>query len=93
MSDKATAQTEKAGPMRAQDIMLDRFPSQLCVDGGRTINTEERDRPAALRGKPAVMYLRWQRDLKPRGFHLTARVMDFPEGKPGDIRLFLFWGE
>ena len=76
-----------------KEAILDRFPSQLCVDGGRAINTEEHDWPATLRGRPAEMYLRWEQDLKPRGFRLTARVMDFPEGKPGDIGLFLFWGE
>ena len=45
-----------------------------------------------LRGEAAEMYLRWERDLKARGFHLTARVLDFPDGQPGDIGLFLVWG-
>jgi hypothetical protein len=26
---------------------------------------------------------------QPRGFHLAARVLDFPRGMPGDIGLFL----
>ena len=29
----------------------------------------------------------------PRGFELSARVLAFPDGKPGDIGLFLIWGE
>jgi CBS domain-containing protein len=82
----------EAAQQGQQEVMLDRFPSQLCVDGGRTINTDEQDWPVTLRGKPAEMYLRWERDLKPHGFHLTARVMDFRGGKPGDVGLFLFWG-
>ena len=68
-----------------------RFPSQLCVDGGRAINVAEEDWPATLRGEAAEIYLRWERDLKPRGFTLTARVVDFPQGKPGDVGLFLGW--
>src|SRR5271165_3854783 len=69
----------EAAQLGQKEAILDRFPSQLCVDAGRAINTEEQDWPATLRGRPAEIYLRWERDLKPRGFHLTARVMDFPE--------------
>jgi hypothetical protein len=47
----------------------------------------------ALRGEAAELYLRWDRELKPHGFHLTARVLDFPDDKPGDIGVFLAWGE
>ena len=40
------------------------------------------------------MYLRWKRDLKSRGFRLDGAVcLDFPGGMPGDIGLFLVWGE
>jgi CBS domain-containing protein len=49
--------------------------------------------PRALRGEAAEIYLRWERDLKPRGFRLAARVLGFPHGMPGDIGLFLVWGE
>ncbi len=70
-----------------------RFPNQLCIDGGRAINVAGHDWPATLRGTPAEIYLRWERDLKPRGFALSARVLEFPNGKPGDVGLFLIWGE
>jgi hypothetical protein len=40
----------------------------------------------------AETYLRWERDLKPRGFRLAASVVDFPDGMPGEIGLFLNWG-
>jgi hypothetical protein len=73
--------------------MLLRFPSQLCSDGGRAINAPDPDRPATLRGEAAEIYLRWNRDLKPSGFHFTARVVDYPDGIPGDIGLFLVWGQ
>ena len=74
-----------------KESLLLRFPSQLCIDGGRAINIAETAWPASLRGEAAEMYLRWERDLKPRGFTLTAQVVDFPDGKPGDIGLFLGW--
>ena len=74
-----------------KDFMLLRFPSQLCSDGGRAINVAEAEWPATLRGEAAELYLRWEHELKPRGFHMTARVLDFPGGKPGDIGLFVGW--
>ena len=77
----------------AKEFMLLRFPSDLCSDGGRAINAPLPDWPRTLRGEPAEIYLRWQRDLRHGGFHLTARVLEFPGGKPGDIGLFLVWGD
>jgi CBS domain-containing protein len=76
-----------------KELMLLRFPADLCTDRGRAVNAPSPDWPRTLRGEAAEIYLRWERDLKPGGFHLTARVLDFPGGMPGDIGLFLVWGE
>jgi CBS domain-containing protein len=76
-----------------KEFMLLRFPADLCTDRGRAINAPLPHWPATLRGEAAEIYLRWERDLKPRGFHLAARVLDFPGGFPGDMGLFLVWGE
>ena len=76
-----------------QEFLLLRFPGQLCADGGRAVNAPDPHWPQTLRGEAAEMYLRWERDLKPRGFRLAARIVDFPGGMPGDIGLFLIWGE
>ncbi len=76
-----------------KEFMLLRFPCELCSDGGRAVNVPEPDWPSTLRGEAAEFYLRWQRDLKPLDFRLTARVLDFPGGFPGDLGLFLTWGE
>ena len=75
-----------------REFLLLRFPNALCSDGGRAINAPSGDWPTTLRGEAAELYLRWQRDLQPRGFHLFARVLEFPGGLPGDIGLFLAWG-
>ena len=71
--------------------MLLRFPADLCTDRGRSVNATLPDWSQTLRGEAAEIYLRWERDLKPGGFHLAARVLDFPGGFPGDIGLFLVW--
>ena len=75
------------------EFLLLRFPHALCSDGGRAVNAPDPEWPRTLRGEAAEMYLRWERELRPRGFHLSARVVDFPDGMPGDIGLFLIWGE
>jgi CBS domain-containing protein len=76
-----------------KEFLLLRFPSQLCGDGGRAINSNRGEWPATLRGEAAELYLRWEHELKPHGFVLASRILDFPGGMPGDIGLFLIWGE
>jgi hypothetical protein len=75
-----------------KEFQLLRFPSQLCSDGGRAVNAPDPDWPTTLRGEAGEVFQRWSHDLKPPGFHLAARVVDFPGGVPGDIGLFLVWG-
>jgi hypothetical protein len=76
-----------------KECLLLRFPHDLCSDGGRAINAPEPDWPETLRGEAAEIYLRWESGLKQHGFRLGARVLEFPGGFPGDIGLFLVWGE
>jgi len=68
------------------------FPAALCVDGGRAINLPDPDWPATLRGKAADFFLRWDKELRPLGFALSARISSFPDGFPGDAELSLVWG-
>ncbi len=84
-------QAREAAEHGEKEFMLLRFPCDLCSDGGRAVNAPEPDWPATLRGEAAEAYLRWENDLKPAGFHIAARVLDFPGGMPGDIGLFLVW--
>jgi CBS domain-containing protein len=75
-----------------KEFLLLRFPSQVCSDGGRAVNVPDPGWPATLRGEAAEIYSRWSHELQPQGFHLSARVVDFPDGMPGDIGMFLVWG-
>ena len=84
-------QARQAAEHGEKEFLLLRFPSQLCTDGGRLINVPDPNWPATLQGEAAEIYVRWQADLKPGGFHLVARVLEFPDGIPGDIGLFLVW--
>jgi hypothetical protein len=86
-------QARQSAEQGEKEFMLMRFPSQLCSDGARAINISEMGWPDTLRGEAAELYLRWARDLKPHGFPIGARLLDFPGGMPGDVGLFLLWGQ
>ncbi|MGO8739915.1 CBS domain-containing protein [Rhodoblastus sp.] len=68
------------------------FPAALCNDGGRMINLPDPDWPRSLSGKAADFYRRWDKELRPLGFGLSARIVTFPDGFPGDAELSLVWG-
>jgi len=72
--------------------LLLRFPAELCSDHGRAVNAPDPEWPTTLRGMAAEIFMRWKNELRPHGFSLHARVVEFPDGVPGDIGLFLSWG-
>jgi hypothetical protein len=37
------------------------------------------------------VYGYWKDNLKPGGFQFTARIINYPGGKPGDVGLFFSW--
>jgi hypothetical protein len=74
-----------------RECLLLRFPSDTCSDAGRALARQEPGWRNTLTGDAAAIYHRWQADLAPRGFVLTGRVLEYPDGKPGDAGLFLGW--
>ncbi len=91
MWDSLMAHARVVAAHGGTEIELLRFPCDLCSDGGRKINIADPDWAETLRGEAAELYARWLRELKPAGFGLVARVVDFPHGMPGNIALFLVW--
>jgi CBS domain-containing protein len=75
------------------ELMLLRFPSDLCADGGRKIDIAEPGWEETLRGEAAEIYDRWRKELKPQGFGLSARIVSYDDGIIGDIGLYLTWGD
>jgi hypothetical protein len=37
------------------------------------------------------VYEYWKSVMKPAGFQLTVRIINFPSGKPGDVGMFFSW--
>lgn len=75
------------------ELMLLRFPSDLCTDGGRKIDVAEPGWEETLRGEAGEIYDRWRKELKPQGFGLSARIVSYDDGIVGDIGLYLTWTE
>ncbi len=74
-----------------RQILVLRFPSELCSDSGRAINNNLPGWENTLVGLPKQMLEVWREHLKPLGFGLRAQVLDYPHGMPGDIGLFCDW--
>ncbi|MCA1444930.1 histidine kinase, partial [Ensifer sp. IC4062] len=73
------------------EAMVYSFPSSLCTDSGRAINSADRDWPQTLQGKAKEFYERYQTFGKPQGYKLKAMIINFPGGIPGDVGFFLDW--
>jgi hypothetical protein len=74
------------------EVEVLRFPNALCTDRGRAINNDmEPGWENTLTGLPREMYQFWVRHLRPLGYRIRIRVVDFSDGVPGDIGLTLKW--
>ena len=72
-------------------ILVLRFPSALCRDGGRAINNSLPGWEKTLVGIPQQLLQIWHEHLNPIGFRFTAEILDHPDGMPCDFGLFVKW--
>lgn len=73
------------------ELMVLSFPSDFCTDGGRRINNVEADWPEALQGRARRAYDFYEQHLRPLGYKMYAQILDYPDGMPGKVGLFLKW--
>jgi hypothetical protein len=90
---RADGQYPASGRTGRKGIYAVAFPERPMQRWRARINSTLPEWRETLRGEAGEMYLRWKRDLEPHGFTLSAKVLDFPGGMPGDIGLFLVWSE
>jgi hypothetical protein len=83
--------TRAAASRGETEVLVMRFPSQLCTDRGRAINNAEADWPTTLTGRPKQAYEFWKEHLQPAKYKLRAMIIDWPGGLPGDVAFFLSW--
>ncbi|MGA7250993.1 MAG: hypothetical protein WBX35_07055 [Pseudolabrys sp.] len=75
------------------EVEVGRFPNSLFTDRGRAINQQEAGWEATLTGLPKELFEFWKQYLQPKGYRLRYHIVDWPEGKPGDIGITLSWGQ
>lgn len=73
------------------ELMVIRFPSSYLSDGGRAINNFEPTWPKTLDGFAKRAYDFYDQHLREQGYRLRAQILDYPDGKPGDVGLFVSW--
>jgi len=86
-----SAKTLAAAERGDTEVMVMRFPSDLCTDGGRAINNTDPDWPNTLAGRPRQAFEFWKEHLRPLDYKLKAMIVEFPGGMPGDVGFFLSW--
>jgi hypothetical protein len=82
---------KRAAESGGDELLIGRFPSELCTDHGRAINNAEEGWPDTLVGLPRQVYEVWKEKLQPLGYHLKAMIIDWPGGFPGDVGMYLTW--
>jgi hypothetical protein len=89
---RAAAIIQRALANGQTEVLVLRFPNELCTDRGRAINQAEAGWEKSLTGLPQELYGFWEKHLGPRGYRLKAQILDFPGGIPGDVGVTLCWG-
>jgi hypothetical protein len=82
---------KRAAEQGMSQLQVLSFPAAYCNDRGRRINNLENDWPDSLEGFAKHAYEYFMKELKPLGFKLTAQILDYPNGMPGTVGLFLSW--
>jgi len=88
---RAVAIIERATNNGLTEVLVYRFPNQLCTDRGRAINQQEPGWEATLTGVHKEIHALWARHFRPRGYKLRVQIIDFPGGMPGDVGMTLVW--
>jgi hypothetical protein len=83
----------KAAQSGDTEVMVMRFPVELCTDSGRAINNGDADWPDSLTGRPRQAYELWRDHLRDGGYRLKAMIIEWPGGLPGDVGFFLSWSD
>ncbi len=88
MIRRVVMQAVTAGKLEA---LVYTFPSELCTDSGRAINSADPDWPSTLQGKAKELFEVYKTNAQPQGYKLKAAIINFPGGMPGDVGFFLSW--
>ena len=89
--ERVSRAVNSAAERGEREILVLRFSSEFCTDGGRAINNSEPHWPDTLTGFAKRAHEFWQKELQPLGYKSRAQILDYPGGVPGDVGIFLSW--
>ena len=89
--DRVTRAVKGAAERGEREIMVLRFSSEYCADGGRAINNFDPRWPDTLTGFAKKAHDFYVKELQPQGYKVRAQILDYPGGVPGDVGIFLKW--
>lgn len=81
----------RAAEHGSHELQILTFPASYCNDRGRRVNNNEPDWPDSLEGFARKAYEYYEKELRSLGYKLSAQVLDYPGGMPGEIGIFLKW--
>jgi hypothetical protein len=91
VAERINEAVKRAAEQGHSQIQVLTFSSAYCNDRGRRINNMDPDWPESLEGFAKKAFEYWQKELKPLGYKLHAEILNFPDGVPGDVGMFLKW--
>jgi hypothetical protein len=90
---RAAAIVNRAVNNGLTEVEVGRFPNSLFTDHGRAINQQEAGWEGTLTGLPKELFEFWKKYMQPRGYRIKYQIVDWPDGKPGDIGISLTWSK
>ena len=89
--DRIAAVIRKSIDMGEKQALVLRFPSDWLPDQGRAITNHDKNWHEKLDGFAKRAYDFYDQNLREQGYRLRAQILEYPDGKPGDVGLFLSW--
>ena len=89
--DRVNRVVRIAAEQGLHEVQLFTFPSTYCSDRGRMINIADPAWPTSLEGFAKRAFQFFEKELRPLGYKLHAEIINFPDGMPGDVGLYLKW--
>ena len=89
--DRLNTAIKRAAEQGLHEVQVLTFPASFCNDQGRRINNAEQDWLDSLEGFAKKAHAFFEAELKPLGFKSRAQVLNYPDGRLGDVGVFLSW--
>jgi hypothetical protein len=89
--DRINKAVSVAAQQGKQQLEVLTFPSSFCNDRGRRINIADPEWPDTLTGFARKAFEFYAKELRPLGYKLSAEIVTWPDGLPGDVTMYLKW--